>query len=135
MSRGAEKKILICRKLVRLCELLSVDISFRSTPIVTLLGELLSYGELGALSFIDENSVKEKTIIKSLLSSEENAELSSFLFSLGKSDKQSQLKVIEGFKQYIKNSEKEYSEQLKKNERLYLAFGFFSGALLVLTIV
>ena len=118
-----------------LCDLLSVDISFRASPVTALLCELLENGKLVHLGFISADNIKNRLDVSSPLSREENRELSEFLYSLGKTDSKSQLKLIESFKEYIRLAEHSYSEKHKKEAKLYLSFGFFSGALLSLLLV
>ena len=114
---------------------LSTDIAFRSTPVTSLLESLLQSGEYARLGFISTEAVKFKSDIKSPLENSLNAELSSFLYSLGKSDAKSQQRLIASFQKRLEAAENEYKSLYAKNSRLYVSFGVFSGAVIVLVLI
>ena len=106
LSASSKNRVLICRELVSFCDMLSVDISFRNTPVTEYVSSLL-----------------------------ENSELSAFLYSLGKSDSKSQLKLINAFREYIRGCETNYAEKYSKDSRLLISFGFFGGLILSLVLI
>lgn len=135
LSDNSKKKVKICEELILLCDLLSAEIAFLKTPAVELLESALSSGEMSSLGFISPDCVKRRSVLKSPLSNEENERLSQLLFSLGKSDSDSQKKLISGFCEYIKVCAEKYRASHSKNSRLYVSFGFFFGALVSLLII
>ncbi len=133
LSDRIKHRIDICRELVSLCDELTLDLNYKITPVMNLLQSKLI--EKKRLDFIDFECVKNKTEIKSDLSIEENCELSEFLYSLGKSDVNSQLKLINGFRQYIEYSKNQYTQQYKRNSKVYISLGLFSGIVLSLVLI
>ena len=130
-SHKLREKALICRELQSLCDVLIIDVSYRKNSVITLI-ENNRYSHLG---FITPDTVIKKCRVVSSLSGEENARISSFLYSLGKSEAASQLMLIKGFGEYIKRCEKNYNEKYLKNSKMYIAVGAFCGALLGLTVI
>ena len=127
----AMKRVKICRALVTLCDIICVDISYRRTP----LPELIGTGCSGVLSFITPEAVMKKSELRSCLNESDNAQISDFLFMLGKSDAHSQLKLIESFRSYSEGALKRYSEEYSKNSKLYVSIGVFGGLVLALIMI
>lgn len=126
-----KEKCLICKELKQLCDILSIDISFRKNSVIRIIEE----NSFSHLDFIKPESVMNEKLLDTPLSDEENKELSAFLYSLGKSDTKSQLMLIEGFREYIEICEKSYDERYSKNAKLYRVLGVFSGALMSLMLI
>ena len=127
MCDKSKKKVIICKELVKLCDCLILDFDYRITPIVELLNSALLNDNLKHLDFITTENLTRKTQVNSVLSEEENNEISQFVYSLGKSDLSAQKKLVLNFKEYIKNSMNEYSERYKRDSKLYVSFGLFFG--------
>ena len=79
--------------------------------------------------------LKQRMKINSPLSAEDNELVSDFIYSLGKSDSNSQLKLIETFRKSIEQSKRKYEVDYSENSRLYLAFGLFGGVVFSLIII
>ena len=124
MSYSLREKELICRELVNLCDVISIDISYRKNSVMTLINDCA----FKRLSFITPECITDRNALSSPLSSEENRELSGFLYSLGKSDMKSQLLLVSGFKEYISLRGERYAGLCDKNSKLYIALGLFAGA-------
>ena len=107
--------------------MLLLDLSYRITPATELLSNALKSDGIGHLDFISTEFIKEKAHINSVLSKQENEEISRFLYSLGKTDVASQKKLILSFREYINNALKAYSEKHKRDSKLYVSFGLFFG--------
>lgn len=133
-SNNIKSQIIICESLSLLCDDLINDISFKKTPIIQLLDTKLKLEKYSNLSFISHKNIKEKRQVKSCLSSDENERLSLFLYSLGKSSPSALIAEINTFKFYIEESKNKYYETYKKNSRLYIMLGFFSGVIIALVI-
>ncbi len=111
--------------------MLRVSVSYGRKSLFDVIGDC----GLSELGFINAECIREKKKLASPLSDEDNEALSRLLFSLGKSDVNSQLTLIDGFKEYIKIKEEQYREEYDKNSRLYLAFGLFSGLVISVLIL
>jgi stage III sporulation protein AB len=122
----------ICRDLIKLCDTLLLDLDYKITPAPQLLKNVLENSCITSLGFISENSLTKKTQVNSALSKSENEELSNFLFLLGKTDVNSQKKLISGYKEYAKNSLEKYTQKYKKDSKIYVSFGFFFACVLSL---
>lgn len=133
LSNRVKHRIQICRELVCLCDELMLDLNYKITPVAGLLDEKLT--DKKSLDFIDFECVKSRAEPKSDLSDDENRELGDFLYSLGKSDVNSQLKLIKGFRQYIDYSKNQYISQYQKNSKVYISLGLFSGIVLSLVLI
>ena len=127
LSENSKKKVTVCSELVSFCDLLLLDLDYRITPAKELLENTLKNENLSHLNFISGSNLIEKKNIVSCLSKSENEDIAAFLYSLGKSDVNSQKKLINAFKERIKNSMNIYSQKYKKDSKLYLSFGFFFG--------
>ena len=129
---NSKKRIAICKELSALCDMFLMDLSYKITPVKELLENALCKDNIMHLDFISYDNITQQKEVKSLLSKEENNEISLFLFSLGKSDVNSQKKLISSFKEYINGVMESYSEKHKRNSKLYVTFGFFFGAVICL---
>lgn len=128
-------RVLICRRLTALCREMLTAISYRSVSVVQLLDELLRKEEYRRLSFISSMHIKQCLPVASPLRSEENEALSAFLYSLGKSDIQSQKRAVCSFCDTCTDWENHYADQLRRNGGLCVGFCFFSAAILSLMII
>ncbi len=72
MSYSLREKELICRELVNLCDVISIDISYRKNSVMTLINDCA----FKRLSFITPECITDRNALSSPLSSEENRELS-----------------------------------------------------------
>ncbi len=131
-SLNIKNKMDICRDLIKLCDTLLLDLDYKITPAPQLLKNVLENSCITSLGFISENSLTKKTQVNSALSKSENEELSNFLFLLGKTDVNSQKKLISGYKEYAKNSLEKYTQKYKKDSKIYVSFGFFFACVLSL---
>ena len=131
-SEQSRRRVTVCRELVVFCEMLSLDIGFRATPVTQLADRLLRQPQLQHLDFLSLNHIKSRLPVPSCLSREENEELARFLFSLGKSDTKSQLALIASFRDYIEKAEEKYTEKHHRDAKLYVTFGFFTGTVISL---
>jgi len=122
-SEKLKKKALICGDLIKLCDVFLLDLDYRITPAKELLNKALESGEIKHLDFVSCDNLMTEKSVESALSGSENDEISRFLFSLGKSDVNSQKKLIFTFKEYIKNSMLAYREKYKKDSKIYVCFG------------
>ena len=129
LCENIRKKVRICRDLIKLCDYLSADLSYRITPAKQLLENALKCDNLNNIDFISCENIEKNLVVISPLSRSENSELSAFLYSLGKTDVSTQKKLISGFKDYISGAMKAYDEKLKRDSKIYISFGFFFGAL------
>ena len=127
VCNNKKRQVDICQQLVSLCDFILIDYESKLTPIIELVDELLSYDSLKKLNFITTENLIMNSQIDSCLSREENEKLSSFLYSLGKTDVNAQIQIIKSFREYIKRSEYDYLENYNKYKKLYLSIGFLSG--------
>lgn len=125
----------ICRELASFCELLKNEIIVRQTPVCDVVNSIKSQDSFKSLSFLSEDYIKNYKNPDSILSKNQNEKIGEFLYSLGKSDKSSQLSQIEEFKQYITNVQEEYRLQYKSKSRLYIMLGVCSGIIISLTLI
>ncbi|MBQ8076954.1 MAG: stage III sporulation protein AB [Eubacterium sp.] len=135
MYDNSRKRLLICRELVLFCNSLKRDFMYRATPINLLIEQVID----------DSNLIHIKRFVQTVLSGEkppmfpltnsENKEVVSFLNALGKSDRKTQIALVESFCDYISKEEELHRKSHTKNARLYLSFGVFSGVLIALVFV
>lgn len=131
MSRKLKEKVIICSELLRLCDILSIDILNKNNSLITLLEDR----RFKSLCFINSDMLKNEREVNSPLRREDNKLISDFVYSLGKSDSQSQLKLISSFRESIKLSREKYQADYSKNSRLYPAFGAFAGIVFSLIVL
>ena len=134
LARKARLKELICAELYGLCGRLGDSIRFTQAPIKPLLSGLIS-SDFRHLGFITPDMVEARCNPKSCLSDSENKAIGEFLFSLGKTNTESQLNLILAFGENIKKSKEAYAELYRKNSKIYITFGIFSGILISLIII
>ena len=125
----------ICRQFGSLCIRLMNDVQYRATPVADLLDCLLQEEDYRLLSFCSSDCIRHLCILQSPLSSEENARTASFLYSLGKSDADSQLALIREFQDYMEERRLAYAAQYQRNARVYTALGLFGSAVLALIMI
>jgi len=135
MYESSKKRLVIYRELIVLCGCLKRDFLYRATPILPLIDQTVERYKLTHLSFINSDVLKDGRNINSPLSSAVNKELNNFVHSLGMSDIQTQILLIDGFCDYITKEEEEQKINHSKNARLYLTFGVFSGLMAALIFV
>ena len=131
-SAEVKKKIMICKDLIRFCDIILVDFNYKITPAVELINSALNSEEIKHLGFISEDNVIRKKEVASVLSRSENEELSRFLYLLGKSDVKSQKQLVTGFKKYVVKMLEAYNEKFRKEAKIYGTFGFFFACILTL---
>lgn len=112
-----------------------MDLSYTVNPINKIVSKISDNDRYKNLDFITQDCIKQKSMISSPLTSSENEEISQFLFSLGKSDLKSQMCLVDSFKEYISNSLSFYREKHKKDSKLFVTFGFFSGVVISILII
>lgn len=127
LCEKSKKKVVICKELMSFCDILLLDLDYKITPAKDLVDKALSSGKMPHIDFISVKNLSDKKQVDSILSKSENFEISQFMFSLGKTDVNTQKKLISGFKEYINNSLNYYSERHKKDSKLYVSFGLFFG--------
>ncbi len=127
MCDKSKKRVMICKELVSFCECLLIDLEYRVTPAKELIDSALLNKNLRHIKFISSENIIEKKRLNSILSETDNDEISNFIYSLGKTDLNSQKRLISNFKDYINNSMNEYSAKHKRDSKLYVSFGLFFG--------
>ena len=128
-----KRKYLIFNDLCTFCDTLALDIEYSATPVKILVENSLN--NLKNISFISLDNLIENMAVNSFLTHAENDKISSFFYSLGKSDVSSQIKLIMGFKEYSNICKNKYLDQYQKYNKLYLSFGFFSGVIISLVLI
>lgn len=131
-AEKSKEKLIVCNQLIHLCDLLIIDFGYTLTPSTLLIEKLLCDDSLNYLTFISKENVRSHKSINSCLTESENAKISDFLYSLGKTDVKGQIKLVESFKEYILICRNKYLESYNKNHKLYFSFGFFGGLALSL---
>ena len=101
ISKKSADRITVCDELIFLCELINVDLSYKMTPATVLIDALLKDERLKHLGFINSAALVNKLTVNSLLCNKDNKEISEFLYSFGKSDRENQIKLVNAFKNYI----------------------------------
>ena len=101
ISKKSADRITVCDELIFLCELINVDLSYKMTPATVLIDALLKDERLKHLGFINSAALVNKLTVNSLLCNKDNKEISEFLYSFGKSDRENQIKLVNAFKKYI----------------------------------
>ena len=104
LCEKSKKKVVICKELMSFCDILLLDLDYKITPAKDLVDKALSSGKMPHIDFISAKNLSDKKQVDSILSKSENFEISQFMFSLGKTDVNTQKKLISGFKEYINNS-------------------------------
>ena len=75
------------------------------------------------------------TSLDSPLNDEDSKRLSSFLYSLGKSDIKGQIKLIENFRNMMAEKEEYYKHEYAKKSKLNMTFSFCAAAVFALAVV
>lgn len=127
MLKALRNKINYCDELISFCELLINELNYsaNSIPIIIKKSKIN----------LDVNCLSEKTSIDTVLSKEENDRLSDFVYSLGKSDKNTQINIVNSFLDYIKNIKNNYQLMLQTKSKIYISFGVCSGIILSLILI
>ena len=108
---------------------------YKSTPVKELVADVIESQKLTHLGFINPEKICDENYIYSPLQSTANKELSAFLSSLGRSNAETQLDLVDSFRSYMCSEEEKLKISHTKNSRLYLSFGVFSGLLIALIFV
>lgn len=125
----------ICSELKSLCDMMIVDLGYSVTPAVLMLDSLLNDTRFKHLGFIDSGCIKRMTSLDSPLNDEDSKRLSSFLYSLGKSDIKGQIKLIENFRNIMAEKEEYYKHEYTKKSKLNMTFSFCAAAVFALAVV
>lgn len=133
LSNNLKRKYIICKELESMCDSMIIDLSYKVTPIKELLEA--SSVKYDCLNFISIDNLSCKGKVDSCLNNVENQEISDFLYSLGKSNSTTQIRIIEGFKGYIHSCADKYENMFKRNNKLYISFGLFGGIILSLMFI
>lgn len=135
MYQNSKLRLEICRELIVLCDCLRRDMMYKSTPVKELVADVIESQNLTHLGFINPEKICDENYIYSPLQSTANKELSAFLSSLGRSNAETQLDLVDSFRSYMCSEEEKLKISHTKNSRLYLSFGVFSGLLIALIFV
>ena len=130
-SYKLKERVLLCRELLKLCDILIIDVSSRKNSV----RRVIENNAVGLLSFISFDMLIKPTVPDTVLDLNDSREIGEFIYSLGKSDTKSQLLVIESFKSYIKERERHYAKKYAEGSRLAMMFGFFGGVIIALTVI
>lgn len=131
MYDNSRKRLIVCREFVVLCDALIRDFMYRATPINLLVDTIVKDCQLTHI----ESALQSGETQSLPLTNSENKEVQSFLNSLGKSDRETQIALVDSFRDYIAKEEEIHRKTHSKNARLYLSFGVFSGVLIALVFV
>lgn len=123
-----KRKIQICDELISFCDSMLVELSYSLKPVYKLIDEM-------NIDYITMDNLTNSIPIESPLSNKENDQISSFLFSLGKSDAKSQIKVVTSFKEYVNTVRGKYVEGYKSKSRICLSLGVYSGVIISLILI
>lgn len=135
MYENSRKRLLICREFIVLCDALKRDFMYRATPINLLIESVIEEAKLSHIKCAVQSVMSDGKMPELQLSNSENKEVFSFLNSLGKSDRETQIALVDSFRDYISKEEELHRKSHTKNSRLYLSFGVFSGILIALVFV
>ena len=127
LSNKSRMRTVVCRELISFCDGLLLDLNYKITPAAELIEGVVSSRKLKYLKAVDRDFLIREKRFASPLCQKDNEEISGFLFSLGKSDVKTQLKLINDFKEYINCRLNEYTEKHKKDSKLYVSFGVLFG--------
>lgn len=114
------------RQLIQMADMMAVELSFsadNSRKIINRLGKETSLSRLGFLNDIDLENID----IKTDLDPQDDEKVNMLFKSLGSTDVQSMLKIINSFKESISVSLSRYSDYSKSHSRLFVAFGILGG--------
>lgn len=125
-----KKKFDICAELISFSNELLIDLEYAVTPLPNLLQKCIKNHKL--LFFISTDNLLKKESADSILNDEENEAISTFIYSLGKSDINSQIKLINGFIEYISFIQKKYLNDYEKYKKINLSFSLFFGLMICL---
>lgn len=134
-SDSLRQRYKICSELKTLCDMMIVDLGYSVTPAVLMLDNFLSDSRFKHLNFFDSNCIKRLTSLESPLTDEDSKQLSSFLYSLGKSDVKGQIKLIDNFRNIMESKEEYYKQEYTKKSKLNMTFSFCAAAVFALVIV
>ncbi len=123
----------MCREILLLCDCIRRDFMYRMTPLHELLLQSVESQHLTHLDFLLQYG--EGDFVHTALPQEANGELNSFLASLGKSDLPTQMDLLSSFQNYMEKEEAHLKSHHARYAALQLAFGVFSGAIIVLFLI
>lgn len=121
-------KIKVCDDLLSFCDEMLLELSYSLKPITSIL-------ESSNSKYILQSNILSNEIIETPLSDRENEKISEFLYSLGKSDVNSQVKIINTFKDYLESLRVMYIEKYKSKSKIYISLGVYSGIIISLVLI
>lgn len=121
-------KIKVCDDLLSFCDEMLLELSYSLKSITSIL-------ESSNSKYILQSNILSNEIIETPLSDRENEKISEFLFSLGKSDVNSQVKIINTFKDYLDSLRVMYIEKYKSKSKIYISLGVYSGIIISLVLI
>lgn len=127
-SKRIKDRIKVCDEIINFCDSVMIDLNYTITPIKQIVKK-------SSISFFDEGNIEEKNRIDTILTRQENEEISKFLFSLGKTDLKSQIKLIESFKSRMIITKQKYKNQLDSKSKIYTSLGVCFGLVLALILI
>ena len=127
LSNKSRMRMIVCRELISFCDGLLLDLNYKVTPAAELIEKVIISRKLKHLKAVDKNYIIRQKCFVSPLNQRDNEEVSAFLFSFGKSDVKTQIKLINDFKEYINTRLNEYTQKHIKDSKLYVSFGVFFG--------
>lgn len=113
-------------QLIRMADMMAVELSFSADNSRKIINRLRKEKSLSRLSFLNDIDL-ENIDIKTGLEPGDDEKVNMLFKSLGSTDVQSMLKIIDSFKESISASLEGYKEYSNSHSRLFMAFGILGG--------
>lgn len=132
MSLDLKKKCETADLLCRLADEVALLLDFRLTSTQDILTHLNRDERFDGLDFIHDFNIEKKSPVHTNLERKDNEELSDFLYSIGTTDLENQLRITEGYKAFANTRKAYYQQEYEKRRKLYSAFGLSGGMVIAL---
>ncbi|MBR2871434.1 MAG: hypothetical protein IKB98_08720 [Clostridia bacterium] len=133
MSEKYVKRKCFYNDLFAFNQVLKTEVSFSHNSIKKIIKERKTNV---VTDYLNEAILKENTNLNvSFLNEEENAFLQSYVKSIGKSDRESQLEILSVYEMKIKKKLDFADEEFKKYKKLYPKLGFLIGLIILVVLL
>lgn len=132
MSADLKRKCDTAELLCRMADEISLLLDFRLTSTQDILRHLEQDERFAKLPFLKTFDVEKKSGIQTNLDKKDDRELSDFLCSIGTTDIENQLRMVQAYKAFAEVRRQHYQKEYEKRRKLYAAFGLSGGMILAL---
>ncbi len=128
LCKTLRDKVSVCDELLSFCKMISLDISYSSSSVKQLIDD-------ANINYLSSSCLQKDYILSTILDNAENKKISEFLYSLGKSNIESQRKNLGYFEEYLTGLKEKYEEIYISKSKMYFFISVCCGLIVSIVLI